>query len=110
MNDTAVLNAEAMVQGRVLYFAEMSDRKKHPTLYPYRRMTEEEVRGLVQGERYPFTQDHIARVQYVKITSIKTWKRKPDVLVGVKHGLRDTVKWTLDEAMKYLLVPLFEGP
>lgn len=30
-----------------------------------------------------------------KVTSVKTWKRNPDrVLIGLKHGLYDYVKFT----------------
>jgi len=75
----------------------------------FRLMTEAEVRALVQGCRYFFLAND-GRARELKITSLKTWVRKPDIEVRYQYGLYEFGSLSLAEAMKRLLVREDGGP
>lgn len=80
------------------------DRRKNPEFREYRTMTKAEVLGLASGEHVKFlANDGTARD--LKIGRVRTWKREPDrVEVSVKYGLREYATFSMEEAMRRLLV------
>lgn len=52
----------------------------------FRRLTLEEYKALSSGNRVHFVTRQ-GDIKQVKVTSVKTWKTRPDVLVKVKFGL-----------------------
>lgn len=63
-----------------------SDRKKNPTPIDVDYLSMEEIKSLHSGDTIHIL-DQNDRLARVKITSIKTWKRKPDIEIHVKYGL-----------------------
>jgi hypothetical protein len=63
-----------------------SDRRTYPAKRSYRYLTVAEVKALQPGSRVKVL-DQNGRVAEVKITSIKTWKTRPDVQIGWKFGM-----------------------
>lgn len=60
------------------------DKSTHPTTQNYRFLTLAECKAL-SGRAQAI--DRHGRIANVKITSVKTWKTRPDVRVGWKFGL-----------------------
>jgi hypothetical protein len=52
----------------------------------YQRLTLDEVKALYQGQRVDFLSRQ-GTIKQVTITSIKTWKTRADVRIGLKYGL-----------------------
>ena len=64
-----------------------SDRKKNPTLYDYQEFTFDDLKCLSGRVK---VLDQAGKIAEVKITSIKTWKRRPlDLDIHCKYGLYD---------------------
>lgn len=63
-----------------------SDRKKKPTPIDVDYLSMEEIKSLHSGDSIHIL-DQNDRLAQVKITSIKTWKRKPDIEIHVKFGM-----------------------
>jgi hypothetical protein len=63
-----------------------SDRHVHPQAVNYRILTNEECRHLAHSAHCHIL-DRAGRIAQVKITSVETWKRKPDVIVHCQYGL-----------------------
>jgi hypothetical protein len=59
------------------------DRKKTPDKYTFTPVSVSDIRS---GQTY-YTPDDAGRMATVKITSVKTWKTRPDVEVHWKYGL-----------------------
>ncbi len=76
-------------------------RRKDPVVSQFRMATEPEIRAMSHGSRQFFiANDGCARM--VTITSVKTWKTRPDVSVGIKYGMYGYARWDLPEAMDRL--------
>lgn len=60
------------------------DRTKNPETKEYRFLTLEECKAL---SGHASVLDRNNRVARVKITSVKTWKTRPDVQIGWKFGM-----------------------
>ena len=101
--DLAVIKAEAVLANRPFSIPRQGDRKKVPDRVWVRRMSEAEARLLAQGQTVLCCRGDRKSFR-VKITSIKTWVRKPDVLFGVKCGMYDSGKWPLETALQLFLV------
>lgn len=86
-----------------------SDRKKTPTLRPFRPLTETEFRTLRPGQRVAYHLPDESR--YVEITingKVREWKRNPTrAEVPCKYGLREYFTVTLSDHLQYgmLLTP-----
>jgi hypothetical protein len=67
---------------------EYSGRGKNATCVEvtYQRLTLDEVKALCQGQRVDFLSRQ-GTIKQVTITSVKTWKTRADVHVGLKYGL-----------------------
>lgn len=64
-----------------------SDRTKHPKPYNYRELTFDELKNL---SGHVHLLDQAGRIAEVKITSVKSWKRRPfDLEINCKYGLYD---------------------
>jgi hypothetical protein len=61
-----------------------SDKRKIPTLYEYRVLTNQECKALGS---HAYILDSYGDIAQVKITSIKTWKTRPDIEVHCKYGM-----------------------
>jgi hypothetical protein len=73
------------------------DRSKTPRKLTLRYLTLAEVKAL-SGHADIIAND--GRVRRVKITSVKTWKTRPDdVLVGVKYGLYEYASFSAAESV-----------
>lgn len=53
----------------------------------YRIMTYDECRVLSSGQAVFWYSEHTDMVHRMKITSVKTWKRSPKIVVHWKYGL-----------------------
>jgi len=62
------------------------DRHANPEKKCYRFLTLNECKALDSGNHAQIL-DQFGRVAEVKITSVKTWKTRPDVQIGWKFGL-----------------------
>jgi len=76
------------MENEVFEFTFWTSKRKDATSYvkKYRALTLDEMKNLVVGSRIPF----IARgnvIKQIKVTSVKTWKTRRDVHVGLKYGL-----------------------
>jgi mRNA-degrading endonuclease toxin of MazEF toxin-antitoxin module len=96
--------------GEVKLVVRTSDRKKTPTKVAVRPMTEAEVRALKQYDRVAFLSQRDGRLAELRITSVKTWKTRPDVHFGVARGLKDRAKLDLQEALAMMVVIVDEHP
>lgn len=64
-----------------------SDRKKNPTMINVENLTWDELKSLSSGRSIHIL-DQFGKLATVKITSIKTRKRRPyDIEIHVKYGL-----------------------
>jgi hypothetical protein len=61
-----------------------ADKSKNPVMKVYRYLTLDECKRL---SNHCQVIDKYGNIREVKITSVKTWKTRPDVLVGWKYGL-----------------------
>ncbi len=61
-----------------------SDRKANPTMKNYRRLEFSEL--LTMGS-HALCLDKYGKVATVKITSIKTWKTRPEIEIHCKYGM-----------------------
>lgn len=69
-----------------MYTSFRSDRRVHPQIVSVHYLTYDEVLTLRVGQ-HAYVSDDNGRLAQVKITSIRTWKRKADVKIGWKYGL-----------------------
>lgn len=60
------------------------DKSKNPEVKEYRLLTLAECKAL---HGHALVLDRNGRVARVAITSVKTWKTRPDVRIGWKFGL-----------------------
>lgn len=84
--------------------------KKCPKVTTYRTLTREEVLALGSGMHVAFlANDGTART--LKINGkVRTWKRDPDrVEVPIKYGMYECATFSLEEAMRRLLITVKEG-
>jgi hypothetical protein len=63
-----------------------SDRSKKPAYHQYSPLTFEECMKLAKGGICIALDDH-GNYFHVRITSVKTWKRRPYIEVHYKYGL-----------------------
>lgn len=64
-----------------------SDRKKSPTMYEIRELTFDELKRL---SNHAYILDQAGQIANVKITSVKSWKTRPNNLdIHCKYGLYD---------------------
>ena len=64
-----------------------SDRRKNPETVEYEYLTFDECRALAH-ESHCHILDQQGKIAQVKITSVKTWKTRPnELLIGWKYGL-----------------------
>jgi hypothetical protein len=61
-------------------------KQKTEVVHNYIRLTLEDMKSLKVGDSVPFLtrQD---QVKEVKVTSVKTWKTRKDIRLGLKYGL-----------------------
>ena len=77
-------------------------RRKDPLISKFRMATEKQIRELPHGSRqYFIANDGLARM--ATITSVKTWKTRPGVSVGVKYGLYEYARWNLPESLRRIM-------
>lgn len=62
-----------------------SDKRKNPTMLEYRLLTYDECRSLKYHHCYVL--DRYGDIAQVNITTVKTWKRRPDLEIHWKFGL-----------------------
>lgn len=60
------------------------DRSKNPEVKEYEFLTLEECKHL---SGHADVVDKNGKIAHVRITSMKTWKTRPDVQVGWKYGM-----------------------
>ncbi len=60
-----------------------SDKRKNPAMVNFRTLTIEEVKSA----SHVWLLDRNGKAVQVKVTSVKTWKRRSDVEVHCKYGL-----------------------
>jgi len=86
------------------------DRRKTPSTFEARTMTRDEARALRPGQRVMSQRDIVrhgepAPVQLVTVTSVQTWKTRPEVVVKVKFGLKGFEQYASEgDEVPYLLV------
>jgi len=61
-----------------------SDKRKNPEVKTYRFLTADECRSLTGRVK---ALDQFGKIGEVTITSVKTWKTRPEVQVNWKFGL-----------------------
>lgn len=61
-------------------------KNKQVTVENYIRLTLEDMKQLSVGTRVPFLTRQ-GEVKEVKVTSVKNWKTRKDVRLGLKYGL-----------------------
>lgn len=66
------------------YVTRRGDNRKSPEIVKVRRMTYDELKTW-----HPNLDilDRNGKMAHVKVTSVKTWKRRPDVEIHCKYGL-----------------------
>lgn len=64
-------------------------------LRAYEHMTYEQLHPILTHTSHIQILDKNGDVARVKITSVKTWKRKPDILVSCKFGLYEYFSITI---------------
>lgn len=62
------------------------DKHKHPETKNVRYMTIDDAKQLKYGD-HVLVLDQSGCYAICKVTSVKTWKRKPEVVVHLKYGL-----------------------
>lgn len=72
-----------------------NDKRKNPTMISYRVLTNDECKAL-SGHCHILDQN--GNIAQVKITSVKTWKTRPDIEVNCKYGLYEFFTVRLDPA------------
>jgi hypothetical protein len=68
------------------------DNRKSPEIVKFEILTTDECKALT-GHAHIL--DRVGKVARVKITSVKTWKRRPDVEVRCQYGLYEHFKITI---------------
>lgn len=63
-----------------------SDKRKKPEMKEYRFLSFDECKQLSSWD-HPLVIDRFHNIVSVKITSIKTWKTRPEVEIRWKYGL-----------------------
>ena len=71
-----------------------SDRKVKPTMYEYRLLTNTECKELTN---HCHILDRYGNIAQVKITSVKTWKRRSDVEIHCKYGMYEYFTITITD-------------
>jgi hypothetical protein len=70
-----------------------SDKRKSPEMKQYRRLTFQECKNLSGHSLYL---DRFGQIATVKITTIKTWKTRPEIEIHCKFGMyeyfQDTIR------------------
>jgi hypothetical protein len=61
-----------------------SDKRKNPTMLGYRVLTNQECATIGS---HAYILDRYGDIAQVKITSIKTWKTRPNIEVHCKYGM-----------------------
>jgi hypothetical protein len=86
------------------------DRHKNPETAHYRYLTYNECLTLESGDRVPVL-DYAGRVATVKITSVKTWKRRPDLELHWKWGLYEFGTETIypDRDQRFFITKVYDG-
>lgn len=79
------------------------DKRKFPEMLPYRNMTREEILRT-HGKTVQMISLN-GTVRNVKVTSIKTWKTRPDVEIGCKYGMYEFFTLSLTEALAKMVTP-----
>lgn len=73
----------------IILAPERSDRHKHPKIRRWKLLTNDECRALPQGSVVKCYNPNTYDVYNLKVTSIKTWKTRPDEIeVRWKFGLK----------------------
>lgn len=102
----------AVLEGNAFNAYEPGDRKKKPTPVLVRHMTNDEVKNLVQGAWYEFTNGNnveFQRLYRVRVSSIKLRGRgnlRGVESIKMKFGLKEYWDWTPEACMAYLIVRL----
>lgn len=84
-----------------------NDKRKTPHFLTCRRLTPQECKSLHGHALYLDLQGNIAEV---KITSIKTWKTRPEIEVHCKYGMYEYFSDTITPTSENIrFVTLVEG-
>ena len=62
-----------------------SDKRKNPQQYEVELLTLEECKAL--SGQHSYILDDAGRIANVNVTSVKTWKTRPEIEVHCKYGL-----------------------